>query len=306
MLSLSTAWGGTDTEDGHLIVAEAKRLGFDYIELHHSLKITTVKEILEEKKSGSIKISSLHNHCPRVQNLKLGKPRAEPYSLCSLNTHQRRSAIKHSLRTIEFAALFEASAVVLHCGWINMKNLDVKLVEMYRENMQESAEYQKLKADYLKKREKKSPPHMERLFRSLDILNQEADRKGIKLGIENRYRPSEVPGLEEIGMVLEKFEGGSLYYWHDTGHAQIHEELGITKHLDYLERYREKIIGIHLHDISGIDDHKVPLTGELDFGAIKPYVESSPIKVLEISVKTAEEQLARGISYIRDLFTESD
>ena len=306
MISLSTVWNGTDTEDGHLIVAEAKKLGFDSIELHHSLKITTVKDILEERNSGSIKISSLHNHCPAVQPLKLGKPKAEPYSLCSLDTLERRSAIKRTLRTIEFAELFQASAVVLHCGWIEMKDVGAKLARMYHKNMQDTDRYCKIKGKFLQDREKKSGRYMERLFRTLDILNEEAHRRGIKLGIENRYYPMEVPDLEEIGIILEKFEGGSIYYWHDVGHGQNIEELGIATHLSYLERYREKLIGIHLHDIEGLDDHKVPLTGGFNFEKIVPYIAPDIIKVLEISVKTTEEELHRGINYIRSLFAVPD
>ena len=302
ILSLSSVWMGSDTDDGHEIVAEAGRLGFDYLELHHSLKVVTVKQILDEKKKGSIKISSLHNHCPAVQSLKFGRPRAEPYSLCSLGAHERRSAIKHTMKTIAFAQRFEASAVVLHCGWIDMEKTGSVLSQMYRENLRDTTRYLQLKADFLRKREKRSGRHLDQLLRSLDVLNKEAVEAGIKLGIENRYFPWELPDFDEIGKIQDRFEGGNIFYWHDVGHAQHSEELLIAKHRDYLERYKQKLIGVHIHDIWGLDDHKVPLTGRFNFKTILPYIGLDIIKVLEISVKATEEELARGIDYIRNLF----
>ena len=59
-LALSTVWSGKNSEDGHQIVAEAKELGFDSIELHHSLKATTVKQILGEQKRNNVQVTSLH------------------------------------------------------------------------------------------------------------------------------------------------------------------------------------------------------------------------------------------------------
>jgi len=306
MISLSTVWSGQDTDDGHQIVAEAKRLGFDHIELHHSLKVTTVKEILDEKKSGSIKISSLHNHCPAVQNLKFGKPRAEPYSLCSLNTRERRFAIKHTRKTIAFAQRLGAPAVVLHCGWIEMEKFAAVLAQMYRENLRDTTRYLQLKSEFLNKRKKKSNRHLDRLFFSFDALIKDAESAGVKLALENRYLPSEVPDIEEIGTILEKFDGQNIFYWHDVGHAQHSEELMIAKHIDYLERYKEKLLGIHLHDIQGLEDHRVPLTGRFDFEKLLPYMRPDTIKVLEISVKTPEEELTRGISHIRSLFDQKN
>ena len=303
MFALSTAWNARDTEDGHQIVDQAKKLGFDSIELHHSLKATTVKEILEEKKAGRIKISSLHNYCPAIQGLKIGKPSPEPYSLSSLDTRERRSAIKHSLNTIQFAQLFNAPVVILHCGWVDMENSAIVLAEMYRNGQQESPEYERLKAELLRKRGKKSSRYIERLFLSLELLIEEAAQKKVKLGIENRYFPSEIPSFDEIKLVLEKFEGSPLCYWHDAGHAQVIEELKFTPHVDYLEAYQEHMVGVHLHDSEGLSDHRVPLTGNFDFQKLKPFIKPDTLQVLEISSPASSDELAKGIAYIRDIFS---
>jgi len=300
-LSLSTVWSGKDTEDGHRIVSEAKTLGFSEIELHHSLKATTVKQIFDEKKSGNIKTSSLHNFCPAVQGLKIGKPSPEPYSLSSLDTYERRSAIRYTLQTIQTAVRFDAPAIVLHCGWVIMEDLVGTLAQMYREGKKDSDQYRNLQSEFLNRRQKKIGRHLDRLFMSLEAVSEEAYKKQVKIGIENRFFPTEIPSFEEIGRILEKFDGAPLFYWHDVGHAQVIDELGFTEHTRYLETYREKMIGIHLHDHTGLADHKTPGTGSFDFTTIKPFLKPDTIKVLEISTETTDEELQKGIEQIRRL-----
>jgi sugar phosphate isomerase/epimerase len=304
-LALSTVWSGKNTEDGHRIVAEAKELGFDAIELHHSLKATTVKQILDEKERGNIQITSLHSFCPAVQGLKTGKPAPEPFSLSSLDTYERRSALKYALNTINFARLFQAQAIILHCGWVVMEDLAGDLAKMYRQGEKGTDQYTKLKSEFLKKRRKKIGRHLDRLFMGLEILAGEAEKQNVKIGIENRYFPSEIPSFDEIGQIMEKFEGAPIFYWHDVGHAQVIEELGFAEHTQYLESYQDKLIGIHLHDHIGLADHKVPYTGTFDFEKLTPFVKPDTIKSLEIFVAATEDELQNGIDRIRKIFKEN-
>ncbi len=60
------------------------------------------------------------------------------------------------------------------------------------------------------------------------------------------------------------------------------------------------MIGIHLHDVVGVSDHRVPLTGEFDFRKLKPYLSKDTIKVVEAFVSAPVEQVLEGMSFIRD------
>lgn len=301
MFSLSTVWGAQDTDNGHRIVAESKQLGFDCIELHHSLKTSTVKQILDEKEAGNISISSLHNYCPAVPTLGGGQPLPEPYSLSSLDTVERNAAIKNTANTLQFASKFEAPVVILHCGWLEDAGPSNELARMYKEGQRRSDKYKKLKERFLKTRQKKGRRHLDKLYLSLESLLEAAVKENVKLAIENRYSPGEIPDFDEIGTVLNKFESEHLGYWHDTGHAQTVEELGITPHKDYLEAYKDKLLGVHLHDAVGIFDHKVPLTGTFDFAMLKPYLQPDTIKVLEVFVAATDEEFLAGIAHIKEL-----
>ncbi|MBW2138526.1 MAG: TIM barrel protein [Deltaproteobacteria bacterium] len=96
---------------------------------------------------------------------------------------------------------------------------------------------------------------------------KEAESEGIGLGIENRYYYYELPTLDNLRTIFEEFEGSPIGYWHDTGHAHANEVLGIIRRGELLEAYGGRLLGIHVHDARGLEDHLVPGAGEIDFRA---------------------------------------
>ena len=58
------------------------------------------------------------------------------------------------------------------------------------------------------------------------------------------------------------------------------------------------MIGIHLHDIKGLDDHIPPGKGEVEYREIIPFLSPSMIKILEINYRVAKRDLLEGVSFI--------
>ncbi|HEX3890878.1 MAG TPA: sugar phosphate isomerase/epimerase, partial [Verrucomicrobiae bacterium] len=128
MYSFSTCWNSHRHTDGRAMLREIRELGFEYAELSHGIRVSLMPGILEAVDAGEMKISSLHNFCP----LPMGVTQAAPnlYEFSDERPRERELAIKHTLKTFEFAARVKAPAIVLHLGSIEMKDYTGKLCEM--------------------------------------------------------------------------------------------------------------------------------------------------------------------------------
>ena len=148
--------------------------------------------------------------------------------------------------------------------------------------------------------------HLDAVFSSLETLLPEAERRGIRLGLENRYYFQEIPDFEEIGMILGRFRSKNMGYWHDVGHAQVQEHMGIARQRELLEAYGDDLIGVHLHDAVGLDDHLAPGQGDVDFDELRPFLKPTHIKILEVHPRVPKKNLMEGIRFIRDLGLDGD
>jgi sugar phosphate isomerase/epimerase len=138
---------------------------------------------------------------------------------------------------------------------------------------------------------------------SLDRLVSVAEKQGVLLGLENRYHYHELPGLDDFRVIFEKFKGAPIGYWHDTGHAHANEILGLIPKNALLQNYADQLIGVHLHDAVGLDDHIVPGSGEIDFNRLKPYLKENTIKVIELKPGIPESRVFKGIQFIREMIS---
>src|SRR5512136_396525 len=106
MYSLSTCWNSHRHTDGRAMLREIRELGFEYAELSHGTRISLVPGILEAVDAGEMKISSLHNFCPLPMGLTSAAPNIHQFS--DERPRERELAIKHTLKTLEFATRVHA------------------------------------------------------------------------------------------------------------------------------------------------------------------------------------------------------
>lgn len=292
MLSISTAYSANNKKSWEKLLRQTRDLGFDHLELNVEIPAAWMDDIRRSVDAGEIKISSLHNYCPALEKLPPGRTIYSGYLLTSDDDDERKLALTSTRRTMEHAARLGAKAVVIHAGevvtdpsgrefgrYIHQFGRSGKLYDHY---------YESIRAD----RGRKAATYLSRLLRAFDDLVPFAQQCGIMLGLENRFHFHEIPDISEVSMILDRFRGGPIGYWHDTGHAEIFVRMGWQgKHTDFLEPQRGRIVGMHLHDIKGMSDHHAPGSGEFDFSILKPFVTPETLLVVEAHAKASDREL---------------
>lgn len=301
-LAISTSWNAFAYSNGEELLFEIARLGFKKIELSFNLSPEMVEQIFSLSSKLKIDIDSLHNYCPIPDGISRAMALPDCYSLASADSQERSLAIKYTKRTIETASRIGAKAVVLHCGRAGIADLTRQLIDLYNQGLKDKEPFIKLKEEMLRQRNLKSGDFLARVLISLDELNKYAVKYKILLGIETRFYHSEIPDINEIGVILQKFKNSQIYYWHDTGHAQLMENLGFTKHKDFLDLYADKLIGIHLHDISGCQDHLAPISQNIDFRMFKPYLKADTLKVIEAHQPATAADLIKSHKFLSEIY----
>ena len=301
MYSLSTCWNSARHTDGRAMLREIRELGFEYAELSHGIRISLVPGILDAVKAGEIKISSVHNFCPLPVGV--DKPAPNLYEFSADRERDRQLAIKHTINTLEFAQRVGAPLVVLHFGSMDLKDYTGKLKELLERGEKGSPKFSKVVAEAGAAREAKKKKFYDHSRETLRHLLTEAKFRGVKFGIEIREAVEELPVESDFKSLLEEFPAPHVYYWHDTGHAQIKEDLGFIKHAQFLAERADRLAGFHLHDVKfPARDHFPTGGGDIDFAALKPFVKPEHIKVFELSPKVPLDSVQRGVAHLKRIW----
>jgi sugar phosphate isomerase/epimerase len=285
------------------MLREIRDMGFQYAELSHGIRISLLPGVLEAVDAKEIKISTLHNFCPLPMGINHAAPNI--FKFTSLDRRERDNAFKHTLKTLETAERVGAQLVVLHMGAIDMKDYTDKLIDMVGANEKDSPKYEKLCNEVIEKREQKKEKFSEAAYDMLRQIQQHAQRRGLKLGIENREALEEIPFETDFTLFFAEFQNETVRYWHDCGHAQIKHNLGFIDHAMHLETMSPWLHGFHIHDVQFPGrDHCPPGSGMIDFAALKPFVKPDHIKVLELSPGVPPEDVLTGFAHLKSIWGE--
>jgi len=275
--------------------AKAKEFGFSHVEVNASVSPQQLAELIQT----SIPISSIHSPSPAVLSPK-GTPVVN-LSLSSLEENERQQAVSFAKKTIGLAYEVGAKAIVLHMGEVPIGlGLEDELRRLHQQNLTQSERYGKVKKSLTYQRISKAPPYLEAARRSLEELSEDSRAKGIMLGLETRFYFRETPNIGETEELLRKVEGSLVGYWHDVGHAEVNERLGFAPHEEWLSRFGDRIIGIHLHDVRGICDHRPPGEGDVDWNMVAGYLPHDAIKVCEIAEWNEAEQIRGVVDFLQE------
>jgi sugar phosphate isomerase/epimerase len=299
MIAFSTSWNSTEVESGEEMLSQILDMGFEAIELDYGLTTTILNE-MRPLLGKDVRVLSVQNFCPVPDILPKEMAGSDAFLLSTPDREERERAVKHAIKTIELADSVDARIVVCHFGHVDMDDPTEKLVELCNKGERESGDFESLLEKSKDKREARRQRHLDAALFSLDKLNQRAGGLDVFIGIENRRGFRQIPNLDEIGIILSEFGGANVAYWHNTGYAQVQNNLGIANHEDFLKRYSDKMVGVHLHDVKSTTDHIVPGAGDLDFKMVSEYLSQDVVKVMQLTPGATREEIIEGLSQLEE------
>jgi len=302
MLSFSTNWNASRHSDGAEIIREIRALGFKSIEFGHGLSLSQLQGIREARAEGGLDVLSVHNFCPMPVEILTDNP--DCYEFTSPRPEDRERAVRLTLQTMATAHEFGARYVVLHLGRISsLRGMTRNLMAELRASGVASKKYNRGKLAVVQSREKEAPVHLDRVTRTLEKLISEAASLGLTLVIENRSDFEAIPTERELLALIRHFDSPRLRYWHDFGHAQMRESLGLLDHAQWLVDVAPYTVGAHLQDARWPDeDHLVPFDGEIPFDRLVPLLPSSIAYTLELSPRAQQEAIIAAAERWQTLF----
>ncbi len=294
-VALSTMWWGETDQPVDGPVRRTAALGFRQIELDYRRPPQTLAELRQALSQAGIEAVSMHAPFPCP-------PGAAPLQQADLAAEDE-PAWRHALELVEgtlaAAAEWGIHAVVLHCGDMPaLAELEGRLKRLVQAGRSAGAESARLRRELQQRRAEEAPRHLERVRRALAELAPRAAELGIVIGLETRASYRDLPGLGEVGQLLDDFAPAASY-WHDVGHAFRQEALGFAPQEEWLERYGDRLLGIHLHDVSGMADHLPPGQGEVPFDRLAPLFPAAARRVIEVQSRHSSAEVAAGLSYLQ-------
>lgn len=289
------------------MLREIADLGFTHAELSHGIRIVLVPGILKAIERGVIKISSTHNFCPLPTGITQAAPNLFEPSSSEHREHEQW--LRHTKRSIDFAAQVKAGVCVLHLGSVHFwlfppsRKLKSYLASHVDVTVSSDAKYRQLLRKAGEKLRLKMGPAWKQTIASLMEVNAYANERGVRLGCENREKFEELPVDDDFPSLFEALgEGTACGYWHDTGHADIKVGMGLINHQDHLARNAHRLLGFHLHDVNVKGkDHQAIGAGCIDFDMVSSFWRPEHLLTLELSPRTTEPEVLESKRRIEEL-----
>jgi len=286
---------------------EMAGLGFGHIELSHGIRITLVPGLLRAVEEGVVQVGSTHNFCPLPTGVVHAAPNLFEPSAPGPREHDQW--LRHTKRSLDFAAQVKARVLVCHLGsvqffWFNpAEKLHAYTEQHAAPGLAADPAYRAVLAKCLARLRKRMGPFWAQTKASVNEVLAYAAEKGVRLGLENREGFTELPLDEDYPAFLAGFPTEApVGYWHDTGHADLKQTMGLLDHRAHLEKMAQRLIGFHLHDVDAEGhDHQAVGSGKIDFKMVSSFWRPEHLLVLELSPRATVEDVVRSRERIEAL-----
>ena len=301
MLSLSTSWNAIRHQDGASIVAEMKQLGFESMEVNYQVSATQLADIERSVARGDIEVSSLHNIVPLPEGADVNTAhRLFPFT--SPDPVERGKSVVLAKGTIDRAVDLKAKAVVLHLGesWeAPLSEMEILYLNAKLKGYQNQEKIEEMRQKLVSLRKEYSGLAIERISECLRAIIPYAEEREVRLGFENRYWYTQFPNADEMDILLREFSSPQVGLWFDLGHAATQEYLGFQKKNEILERFGDRMVGVHLMDCIRNSDHLPPGKGNYDFAGLASHLKPDNPQVLEMALFVRADDIKKGVAVLQ-------
>lgn len=289
-IALSTMWGIKKFTTLNEFFKQGTALGFARFELNHAVDSKMMAGM------NGYRIASVHEPCPA--DVSVSELRERDWLISSLNEDKRRHGVTAIKRSIDLAHKLGALAVIVHPGKVDIDTTpDTELRDLYRDGKVNTLDYKQVKEEFVAARTAQARFNMSSVRQSIIELAEYAGERGVKLGLENRYHYHEIPSPDEVDELIN-LGFNNVGFWYDVGHAETLAQMGFYAHAEWLKRFASRIIGTHLHDVVGIDDHQYPGSGQVDWAMVACHLPVDALRTCEFQNFNSPAQVIAGVRWL--------
>lgn len=295
--SLSTSCYGTRLATIEDQSFAAVAMGFRRLELGLTEKPVPLGGFEDTRRETGIEVGSLVTGClnPRSEHMSGTK-------LGSLDAELRERAMISTRRHIQLAQKYGCPTVILRGCEVEdpavkaeAAELEQRLAERTDEDSEEVCE---AIADFVARAQKKGQNQVEHLCRSIHTLRGEFPET--RLAVEPGATFIDILNFEAMGWVLDDLAKKGLHYWHDTGTVHLRGLAGLPGQGAWLEKYGDKLVGVHLQDATDSEAEMPPGLGEVDFRMVSEYIPGEAEKVVEANSRHGRSEILASVQFLMD------
>jgi len=273
----------------------AVAMGFRRIELGLSAQPVPLNGFEETHRETGVCVTSIVTGClnPQAANMSGTK-------LGSLDPELRERALLSCRRHARLAQRYGNPIVILRGCEVESATLKADAAKLL-ERLEERGPTEALKravGEFVARSQRTSHLQVEHLCRSIHTLTTEFP--DLRFAVEPGATLLDLLCFQVMEWVLADLSRQGLCYWHDTGTVQLREQVGLPGQGAWLDRYSDRMVGVHLQDAAGDEVEMPPGLGEVDFKLVAEYVPSTAEKVVEINPRHGRSEILAAVQFLLD------
>lgn len=291
-ISLSTIWRHGRFETLKEFFETAATLGFEHYELDASISLGEIHDI-----------SLPDGHIPSLQIPCPAHPKNYDAQFNSLDRYEREAAREAAQSSLDLAYDLQAEVILVSLGQVDLNpQLERTLRQTWQTGGTETEDFIDLQKELIDMRARRAAVHLEAALHDIEYLATQASQYNLKLGLLTpvAYMGFGLP--EELYIILNEF-GPPVYYWHNTGWAQIMDRLQLVPQTSWLDVCADHVIGMHLHDTLGLKDKQPPQPQGLDLAHLSQNLSSDCLLTCYFSAEHEPEVIQTGLKQIQEQLT---